>query len=62
MRCKLITYEHSSNGLSLFVIPETPEERELLRAMWRFGALVKCNGVADGTGEGFCVKWKMEEA
>jgi len=50
MRCELLTYAHGSNGLSLFVIPETDAERELLRGMWNHGELQRCNGVADNSG------------
>jgi len=47
MRCELIIYSHSENGLSLFVVPETDTERQLLRGLWTHGELKTCNGVAD---------------
>lgn len=59
MKAKLVTYEHAENGVSLFVVPETDEERELLRGLWKHGTLTKCNGVADQSGEGFAVTWKF---
>lgn len=59
MKTKLITYNHSENGVSLFVVPETDEERELLRGLWRHGTLAIRNGVADQSGEGFAVTWKF---
>lgn len=59
MKCKLHTYDHSANGLSLFVVPETDAERELLKALWRHGALTTCNGVADGSSQGFAICWKL---
>lgn len=61
MKCRIVSYVHSSNGLSLFVVPETDAERELLRALWTHGELTRCNGVADDSGEGFSIAWKMEE-
>lgn len=61
MQAKLITYGHASNGVSLFVVPETDAERELLRGLWRHGKLQTCNGVADRSGQGFCVTWKFRE-
>jgi hypothetical protein len=29
MKTKLVSYEHADNGLSLFIVPETDEERVL---------------------------------
>lgn len=60
MKTKLTTAEHSVNGLSLFVVPETAEERALLRGLWKHGKLEKCNGIADNTGEGFAISWNQE--
>lgn len=39
MKAKLITYEHSENGISLFVVPETEAERILLQGLWKHGQL-----------------------
>lgn len=61
MKTSIVTYEHRINGLSLFVVPETDEEREVLKGLWRHGKLEKCNGVADGSGQGFCIHWKLGE-
>lgn len=62
MEVKLIAYEHSVNGLSLFVIPKTDVERDLLKGLWKHGRLETCNGVADGSQQGFCIAWKQREA
>jgi hypothetical protein len=60
MNCKLVSYTHAANGLSLFIVPETDAERELLSALWKHGELSRCNGVADRSESGFCVSWKLE--
>ena len=57
MKLSLVDYEFSPL-LTLFVVPETDEERVLLRSLWRFGTLKMCNGVADGTGLGFAITTK----
>ncbi len=59
MKTKLITYEHAVNGISLFVIPETEAERELLRGLWKHGEMKACNGVADNSEQGFAISWKQ---
>ena len=61
MQVKLITYEHAANGVSLFVVPETDAERELLRGIWKHGQLSTCNGVADDSSQGFKIGWKMAD-
>lgn len=61
MRCEIITYTHAENGISVFVVPETDAERELLKGLWTHGEMRMCNGIADGTSTGFCVAWKMKE-
>ena len=61
MKTKLISYAHPDNGLSLFIVPETDEERSLLEALWRHGNLKTCNGVADRSSLGFCVAWPQGE-
>lgn len=61
MKCDLVTFEHSENGLSLFVIPETDTERKLLQGLWKHGKLEKCNGIADNSGQGFCIAWKLKD-
>lgn len=60
MRAEIVTYKHRENGISLFVVPETEAERDLLDGLWRHGKLATCNGVADGTGKGFAVQWRLE--
>ena len=60
MKCELIIFDHAANGLSLFVVPETDAERVVLRGLWKHGELMRCNGIADDSGEGFCVAWKLE--
>ncbi len=59
MKVELVTYEHRTNGLALFVIPETDEERVVLQGLWKHGELRMCNGVADGTEQGFGVHWQI---
>jgi len=61
MQAKLVTYEHSGNGMSLFIIPETECERALLQALWKHGEMKTCNGVADRSAQGFCIAWKLRE-
>jgi len=62
MKCKLITYVHSGNGLALFVIPESDVERELLEGLWKHGQLNTSNGIADNSSRGFSVRWRLHEA
>lgn len=61
MKAKLITYEHSENGISLFVVPETEAERILLQGIWKHGQLRTCNGIADSSSQGFCVSWHFKD-
>lgn len=61
MQAKLITYEHSANGVALFVTPETAAERALLRGIWQHGEMKTCNGIADNSGQGFCVHWYFKD-
>ena len=61
MKVKLTSYAHSVNGLALFVIPETDEERVLLKAMWKHGKMETCNGIADNSEQGFCVQWRPSD-
>jgi len=60
MQVKLMSSEYSFE-LSLFVVPETDNERQLLRALWKHGRLEMCNGCADNSGQGFCVSAKLEK-
>ena len=46
--------------ISIYLVPETQVERELLSALWRHGELRITNGVCDGTGQGFCVTQKEQ--
>ncbi len=52
MKVKAVTYRYTPE-VSLFLVPETDVERELLRALWTHGHLALCNGVADRSGQGF---------
>lgn len=61
MKTSVVTYEHRTNGLALFVVPETDQERELLKGLWKHGELKTCNGVADGSTQGFCVSWALRD-
>ena len=54
MQVKAMGLQHTPD-VSIFLVPETDVERVLLRALWKHGRLEVCNGVADGTGEGFQV-------
>ena len=47
--------------VSLYLVPETQVERELLSALWRHGELRITNGVCDGSGQGYCVSQKAGE-
>lgn len=60
MQVKLATYQHASNGVSLFVIPETEEERVLLRGFWKHGKMEVCNGTMDNSSQGFCISWRLQ--
>jgi len=60
MEIKLVTFEHRSNGLAIYVIPESELERTLLQGFWKYGQLVTGNGIADGTGQGFSIRWEHE--
>ena len=46
MKAQIATYEHESNGLSIEVIAETPDEQRLLRAAIKFAH------ISDGHGQG----------
>lgn len=59
MKLKMITFQHEAR-LSLYVVPETDEERQVLRMLWKFGQLESTNGVADGSGQGFAVAVREE--
>ena len=62
MKTELMTFCDSKNGVSLHLVPETEVERELLRAIWRFGKMERCNSVAgDNSGAGFSVAWNQRE-
>jgi hypothetical protein len=61
MKVQLVTFADSVNGLSLHVVPETEEERELLRAFWRFGQLERCNSI-DTSGAGFSITWNQRNS
>lgn len=54
MKCKLTTYAHSENGVSLILEGETEVEKELLRGLWKHGKL------ATGTYD-HMVEWKFEK-
>ena len=64
MKAKLITFNHSVNGMAVYVIPETDAERELLYGLWRHGYMTTGNGIADNSGIGFAIQWdwRREEA
>lgn len=57
MKAKLVTFEHSVNGMAVYVIPETDAEREFLRGLWRHGHMDITNGIADNSGIGFAIQW-----
>ncbi len=54
MQVKAVGYQHATT-VSLLLVPETEVERVLLHTLWTQGRLELCNGVADATGQGFCI-------
>jgi len=60
MKLKLSSAVHSENGLVLHVIGETPEEEEVLRAMWKHGKMEMLPAGVQ-SGYGCCVTWNMRE-
>ena len=44
--------------VSLYLVPETDQERVLLRQIWKHGRMEISNGCADRSGEGFCLTQK----
>lgn len=61
MQAKLVTYEHSENGISVFVMPETEAERVLLKGLWKHGKMQSRNGIADNNWQVFSVDWYLKE-
>lgn len=61
MKCKITHTDYAGNGISLFVIPETQNEREVLEALWKHGRLNTCNGVADYSPQGFRIVCNLVE-
>ncbi len=62
MKVKLATFVHCDNGLSLFLVPESDIERQLLQGFFKHGSLEKCNGIADDSEQGFCIQWRCKGA
>lgn len=60
MKVDLTHYDHRSNGVSLFLIPETPIERKLLEALFKHGRLMTCNGIMDNSTCGFAIQWNRD--
>lgn len=60
MKVEAVGYEFDSR-LSLFLVPETDVERALLRCLWKHGKLEICNGVVDGTGQGFQITTERKD-
>lgn len=60
MKVALVTFNASSNGISLHVVPETDQEEELLRGLWRHGVLERCNGIGN-RGAGFAISWSLRK-
>jgi hypothetical protein len=63
MRCEIGTYAHASNGITLYVVPETDAEHELLMGLWKHGAMELVDHPASDTkyGRGFAVTWSFRE-
>ena len=61
MKIKAMTYMLEPY-ISLYLVPETDEERVLLRVLWKHGHMEICNGCADRTGEGFAITQKPVDA
>ena len=59
MRAELTSLVHE-HYVSLYLVPETQVERELLKSLWTHGRLATTNGVCDGTGSGWCVTQSPE--
>lgn len=62
MKIEVFHGAHSENGISLYLVPETPIERSILSAFWRHGKLERTNGIADRSPEGFAISWKPIES
>jgi hypothetical protein len=62
MRVKLNIYQHSSNGLSLQLMPETQEEFVLLKGLWKHGKLKTGHPSDDKVGNpGHYINWDLKE-
>jgi hypothetical protein len=62
MKVELVSYEHSSNGLSLHVQPETQVEEKLLMAIWKHGVLATDypnNDVSIVGNSTYMIKWEL---
>lgn len=55
MKCRLFTYTHESNGISVEVIPETEDEQMLLDALWRFGRMDTGHSSSNPRAKMYCV-------
>jgi len=61
MKVKLYTFLHAANGLNIELIPETEQEFELLRGVWRHGKLNTCYANHSKYGCGFAIEWRLPD-
>jgi len=62
MKVELNIYEHSSNGLSLQIMPETQAEVVLLKGLWKHGKLYIGHPGNDKIGNpGHYIKWSQSD-
>ena len=60
MKVKAMGYEYEPY-VTLYLVPETDEERVLLRQIWEHGELRVTNGCADNTGQGYAIDQRRAE-
>lgn len=60
MKVKAESFEFDGR-IALYLVPETDVERTLLRSLWKHGVMELTNGVADGTGHGYCITTRKAE-
>jgi hypothetical protein len=60
MKVKAMGYELEPY-VTIYLVPETDEERVLLRQIWKHGRMELSNGCADRTGQGYAITQKPGE-
>lgn len=61
MQVKAHGYMHSSNGLSLQLIPETEVEEALLKIIWQHGKLETGHPCGEQGAVGYRVSWDQRD-